>query len=164
MEVETIPVILGQSPEWENMPNVFMSIIAAQALRTKNLAEEDQRRRDISIEQQKAAIKTRPWQISTIAVWKTLKAPNEVISVAVSPDGLTVASGSNDASIILWEISTGTRKRLHGNSGVVLSLPFSPDGQTLAAAANSKEKPTVRLWDISTGMLRAILNGHSEAI
>lgn len=145
MEIKPISVVLAQSPEWEDLPGLFLSIVKAQALRTKTPAN--------------------TWQISTIAVWKTLRAPNIVTCVAVSPDGLTVASGSDNESAILWEVSTGRqRKTLSGHFGGVVSLSFSPDGQTLAVAADSSKEPNVAIWDVSTGRLRYVLFCHSDAV
>ena len=57
-----------------------------------------------------------------------------VLSVSFSPNGQTVASGSHDRIIKLWEVKTGTEIRTlqQEANGYVNSLSFSPDGQTLA--------------------------------
>src|SRR5271157_2503482 len=72
-----------------------------------------------------------------------------VASVAFSPDGKTLASGSWDNTIILWDVATGQPigQPLTGNIGEVHSVVFSPDGKTLASG--SKGQPLI-LWDVAT--------------
>jgi len=85
---------------------------------------------------------------------------NSVQSVAFSPDGQTLASGSSDATIKLWEVRTGKLlTTLEGHSDWVGSMAFGPDGQTLASGSNDN---TIKLWEVRTGKLRATLAGHSR--
>ena len=71
-----------------------------------------------------------------------------VYSVAYNPDGQTLASGSSDGTIRLWDAETGRLLRtLTGHAPWVLSVSFSSDGQTLASGGGD----TVRLWDVKTG-------------
>jgi WD40 repeat protein len=72
-----------------------------------------------------------------------------VWSLAFSPGGKTLASGSADTTIVLWDVAHGTDVRtLTGHAGGPAAVVFSPDGRTLAAGGDGG---TVRLWDTATG-------------
>jgi WD40 repeat protein len=87
-----------------------------------------------------------------------------VKSVAFSPDGKTLASGSADSSIILWDMATNQPigKALTGHTGIIFSVAFSPDGRILASGSKDG---TIILWDMNTHQpIGQPLTGHSSGI
>jgi hypothetical protein len=86
----------------------------------------------------------------------------EVWSVAFSPDGQTLASGSADNTIILWDVEARQPlgSSLTGHKAPVLSVAFSPDGQKLASSSADN---AIILWDVATDQpLGQPLSGHTD--
>ena len=89
-------------------------------------------------------------------------------AMTFSPDGLTVAAGS-DCTIRLWDVKTGDCRNMFEIDPLIeaeeelfpeeiWSLLFSPDGQTIASVCDDY---AIRLWDVKTGKCRSILENHS---
>src|ERR1700730_2488252 len=82
---------------------------------------------------------------------------NFIVSVAFTRDGRTLASGSVDQTIKLWDTATGRELRaLKGHTGTVFGVAFSPDDKVLASSSVDQ---TIKLWDVDTGREIRTLKG-----
>ncbi|MEM7124819.1 MAG: BTAD domain-containing putative transcriptional regulator [Chloroflexota bacterium] len=85
-----------------------------------------------------------------------------IFSLAFSPDGALLASGSLDQTIGLWDVKSRQIVRtLHGHQDGIKSVAFTPDGKRLASGGHDF---TVRLWDVASGELEDVLRQHTHQI
>jgi WD40 repeat protein len=83
-----------------------------------------------------------------------------VSSLAFTPDGLTLVSGSWDKTVKLWQMNTGQEiQTLTGHSEDLRCVVVSPDGQTIASCGEDK---VIKLWQLSTGQEIRTLTGSSS--
>jgi len=98
---------------------------------------------------------------------QTLEGYTDLVqSVAFSPKGQYLASGSADQTVRLWELEGGKAKPLQvlgGHTGSIQSVTFSWDGHYLASGS---EDQTVRLWELEGGKAKPlqVLGGHTGSI
>ena len=85
-----------------------------------------------------------------------------VLSVAFSPKGQLIASGSWDNTVKLWRANDGALlKTFSGHSDGIRSVAFSPDGKLLASGSSDN---TVKLWRVGDGKLMKTFKGHSNSV
>lgn len=88
---------------------------------------------------------------------RRLKGPNpQFSSVAISPDGKTIATVSADQSIKLWSPNGTLLHSLKGHQGDIRKVAFSPDSNMVASSSSDR---TVRLWRLD-GTEIATFSGH----
>jgi len=87
---------------------------------------------------------------------------SDVYSVAFSPDGSQVLTGSGDNTAKLWDAATGTEIRtFSGYASYVSSVAFSPDGSQVLTGSG---EATAKLWDAATGTEIRTFTGHAAPV
>ncbi len=104
----------------------------------------------------------RLWDIKTGNEIKRFSHRLDLNGLAVSRDGGTLLTGSDDHNIYLWNTATGDEiRQIPGHTGFVYAVAFAPDGRHLASGGVDK---TVRVVDLSTSQLVKSFDGHTSAI
>lgn len=87
---------------------------------------------------------------------------SELLSIAFSPDGAILASGSMDNTVRLWRASDGTLLRtLNGHKSFVRDVLYSPDGTQLISASDDG---TIKIWGASEGDLIHTLEAKKRGV
>lgn len=83
-------------------------------------------------------------------------------SMAIAPDGKSLATGSQDGSIKVWDMTTGQiLSELTGHEASISSLSYSPDGRLIASASWDG---SVALWDLRRSIKVMTLTGHTDSV
>lgn len=86
-----------------------------------------------------------------------------ICSIAFSLDGQYLASGNEDGTIKLWNMTSQSFEKIldWGDLGKANSIVFSPDGKSLASGHDDH---SIRLWNIERGTLLKTLKEHTDSI
>ncbi len=74
-----------------------------------------------------------------------------VYSVAYSPDGKTILTGSIDKTARIWNLQGNELHVFTGHKDLISSVAFSGDGKSILTGSNDK---TARLWDLKGNTLQ----------
>ncbi|HXR66703.1 MAG TPA: hypothetical protein VN729_12300, partial [Ktedonobacteraceae bacterium] len=87
---------------------------------------------------------------------------NVVLCVAWSPDGTFLAAGSADATVIIWDATSGMPLTIFSiPTGSVLALSWSPDSKRLASASDDG---IVRVWSMKEENILFTYTGHNGPV
>jgi len=102
------------------------------------------------------------WDLATRQIRKTLEPSGSVTALRFAPDGRTLAGGSQDGTVSLWDLQTGVlSSQLKKHSGAVNAIAFSTAGDLMATGGDDR---TVIIWETATGKARRTLKGHDLAV
>ncbi len=83
-------------------------------------------------------------------------------SIAVSPNGSLLLTGSYDGTARLWDLNTGRQIRVFPNhDDFFLAVAFSPDGTQVLTGSRDK---TAKLWDVQSGAELREFAGHTSPV
>jgi WD40 repeat protein len=117
--------------------------------------------------------------ILDVATWQKQEQPKNFWAgsggLAFSPDGKLIACGGSYRNekadrdwgvTCLFDLTAGKLDgELHmGRAGYIMCLAFTPDGKTLATGGGVQDDPELKLWDMATRQVRAVLKGHADWI
>ena len=85
---------------------------------------------------------------------------SSVTTVALTPDGKQVISGSDDQTIKIWHLETGEElKTLKGHTDWVRTVAVTPDGTRIISGSDDQ---TIKIWNLETGEELKTLKGHAD--
>jgi WD40 repeat protein len=114
------------------------------------------------------------WDVDSRTERATLRGHAGIVtSVAFAPDGQTLATGSEDRTVKLWDVATWQERASLKFPGMVKSIAFSPDGQRLAVAGSGGKEVSAmaifrggvaKVYDGATLQELVDLKGHTHFV
>ena len=102
------------------------------------------------------------WQRQAHLSLKTLRGHLGWVSVAFSPDGQRIVTGSGDKTAKVWDAASGRELlTLKGHSAAIEAVAFSPDGQRIVTGSADH---TAKVWEAASGNQLLTVKGHNDAI
>ncbi len=103
------------------------------------------------------------WDAETGQEILSLKGHREIVrSVAWSPDGKRILTGSDDKTAKVWDAEKGQELlSLKGHTNTVWSVAWSPDGKRIVTGSGDK---TAKIWDAQKGQEVLSLKGHTDRV
>ena len=100
------------------------------------------------------------YDVNTGELLRKFNQTDRILDLTFNSDSRTIAIGSGDHNIHLWDVATGQPlSLLTGHTNSVGTIVFSPNGRLLASAALVFDN-TVRFWETGAGQLLYVLEGH----
>ncbi|KAG8725024.1 hypothetical protein FRC09_009924 [Ceratobasidium sp. 395] len=157
-DAQKFMTVIGASPVKQCTPHIYLSVLAIWDVSEPMWMYYGVRMQKL-VRATGTAIDNR--ESAGLAVWQYT---TSVFSVAVSSDGLWVASGSGDHTVCIWDTHTGQiiAGPIAGHTDMVTSVAFSPDGSRVISGSYDK---TIRIWNAKTGKLMAgPATGHTKFV
>ncbi|KAG8781199.1 hypothetical protein FRC12_022131 [Ceratobasidium sp. 428] len=157
-DAQKLMTVIGASPVSQCTPHIYLSVLAIWD-RSEPMWMYYGMRMQKLVRATGTAIDNR--ESAGLAVWRY---KDSVFTVAVSPDGRWVASGSYDHTVCIWDSHTGqiVAGPLVGHTDLIESVAFSPNNDRVASGSKDN---TIRIWDSKTGKLAAgPFEGHTDSV
>ncbi len=84
-----------------------------------------------------------------------------VTSIAISPDGKRIVSGSYDETIKVWDAAIRAEAVTLSHHNCAVSIAFSPDSKSIISGGTDR---TIKVWDSATGAELMTLRGHDNTV